>query len=1171
MMSRRNNAPDARDDILSATEDNRLVVAASRLLSNDRDSDNDRLRITSVGCASNCRVSIDCDGNVVIIPMANFSGVATFQYTVSDGRGGFDTATVSVNVGAVADAASLSVSNAHGTADTAIALNIAAALTDTDGSESLKIVIGGVPGGATLSHGTRNSDGTWTLTKAQLAGLTITPPTGSDADFNLTVKAITTESSNGNTATVTKTLAVTVDPASNTQPVLIVTDATGNEDQAIALNINAQNATSVVIAGVPAGAVLSAGTHNANGTWTLTAAQLVGLTITPPANSDVDFNLTVTITGAGDCDDDDDHHDRRHGNEGVGNGEDPPPPGHSYNWNDGAGTSPGRPGSRGGRDDDDRDSRSSGRRDDDDDDHDHGYGNDNHDDEDHDDCDHDDDCEVVTITKTLHVTVKAVADMPTLVASVGTGSSAAPIPLNISAALTDTDGSESLLVRVSGLPLGATLSAGTQVAGVWTLTAAQLAGLTLTVPSGTSGDFVLRVEAQSTEAENGDTKINAANLNLHLTVPSQPPVAQNDSNTAIEDGGAINGNVLDNDFDPDAGSVLSVVSPGNQSGIYGTLTLNASGVYTYTQNAGAQALAAGETVTVTFTYRAQDQFGSQSGLATLTITLTGVNDAPVVAGALSMTAVEDGALATLNLLTGASDIDHGFVLHTANYSGLLPGMSVTGNTLTVDASSATFQSLAAGAIGSYVVNYDVVDEHGALVHQTATVRVTGVNDAPVAADDNVYVQEDLLLSASGNVITGPGADIDPDNGAILTIAAASVGTHVLNYGTLVLNSDGSYTYTLNNTLQVVNNLHEGEFLSDSYTYTVRDQFGVSSSATVNVSIEGHNDTPFGIADTATTFTSDPAIITVLSNDGDIEDDGLTVLIWQQVAEGHGTATVNPDGTIRYQAPDNYFTAPGETEVFYYVLRDSFGAQSAPIRVDVTVLPDLNPNVAPVAFDSTVGVDEDAYDGNVFNYFDADPLDTHTFSVETGPSHGTIQLNVTVDGDFYQWLYTPNANYYGPDHFVFRVTDSGGAFDTGTIYINVLEVPDDPTITGTDGDDDLLGTIDADIIYGGLGNDSLTGGAGADWFVFAESGTGNADTVLDFNAAEGDVIDIRDLLSSFSGNLANYIHATEVSGDTVISVSPTGSPGGFQEVATLVGVTNLNLLDSLLIDERPVLA
>ncbi len=47
---------------------------------------------------------------------------------------------------------------------------------------------------------------------------------------------------------------------------------------------------------MPAGATLSAGTDNGDGSWTLTPAQLTGLTITPPANSDADFTLTVTST-----------------------------------------------------------------------------------------------------------------------------------------------------------------------------------------------------------------------------------------------------------------------------------------------------------------------------------------------------------------------------------------------------------------------------------------------------------------------------------------------------------------------------------------------------------------------------------------------------------------------------------------------------------------------------------------------------------------------------------------------------------------------------------------------------------------------------------------------------------------------------------------------------------
>src|SRR6185437_7897493 len=124
----------------------------------------------------------------------------------------------------------------------------------------------------------------------------------SDVDFNLTVKATSTEAAGGS-ATTTTTLSVTVNAVADA-PVVTVTPAVGNEDTAIALNIGAaladtdgsESITNITISGVPNGATLSAGTNNGNGTWTLTPAQLSGLSITPAANSDVDFNLTVSAT-----------------------------------------------------------------------------------------------------------------------------------------------------------------------------------------------------------------------------------------------------------------------------------------------------------------------------------------------------------------------------------------------------------------------------------------------------------------------------------------------------------------------------------------------------------------------------------------------------------------------------------------------------------------------------------------------------------------------------------------------------------------------------------------------------------------------------------------------------------------------------------------------------------
>jgi len=109
----------------------------------------------------------------------------------------------------------LSVSAAAGDEDTPIALDISAALLDTDGSETLSILIDNVPPGATLSAGTDLGGGSWSLAEADLAGLTITPATNDDGDFSLQVTAISTESGNGDTAQTVRELAVSVTPVND--------------------------------------------------------------------------------------------------------------------------------------------------------------------------------------------------------------------------------------------------------------------------------------------------------------------------------------------------------------------------------------------------------------------------------------------------------------------------------------------------------------------------------------------------------------------------------------------------------------------------------------------------------------------------------------------------------------------------------------------------------------------------------------------------------------------------------------------------------------------------------------------------------------------------------------------------------------------------------------------
>ena len=167
---------------------------------------------------------------------------------------------------------------------------------------TVDVVIGGVPTGATLSAGTDNGDGTWTLELGDLSGLTVTPPADSNDDFTLTVTATHTDP-DGDTATTISTLDVDVTGVAD-NPTVTVTDTSGAEDVAIPLNIGvaltdtdgSESITDITVSDVPTGATLSAGTDNGDGTWTLTTGDLANLTITPPPDSNVDFSLTVAAT-----------------------------------------------------------------------------------------------------------------------------------------------------------------------------------------------------------------------------------------------------------------------------------------------------------------------------------------------------------------------------------------------------------------------------------------------------------------------------------------------------------------------------------------------------------------------------------------------------------------------------------------------------------------------------------------------------------------------------------------------------------------------------------------------------------------------------------------------------------------------------------------------------------
>ncbi|MEO8022804.1 tandem-95 repeat protein [Polaromonas sp.] len=143
-----NDGPRAFGEVIASNEDEKLVIDPSLLLANDEDADIQRgeqqhLMIVAVDQAVNGVVSLE-GGHVVFTPTTNFSGEASFRYTVSDGAGGFSQAVAKVNVAAVNDAPTLFNRAFQGTEEVPINITVeqllAGVLDAEDGANGISFV-----------------------------------------------------------------------------------------------------------------------------------------------------------------------------------------------------------------------------------------------------------------------------------------------------------------------------------------------------------------------------------------------------------------------------------------------------------------------------------------------------------------------------------------------------------------------------------------------------------------------------------------------------------------------------------------------------------------------------------------------------------------------------------------------------------------------------------------------------------------------------------------------------------------------------------------------------------------------------------------------------------------------------------------------------------------------
>ncbi|MGR5260440.1 tandem-95 repeat protein, partial [Vibrio astriarenae] len=872
-----------------------------------------------------------------------------------------------------------------GTEDEPVALDIDAALTDTDGSENLSILIEDVPEGSSLSAGIDNGDGTWSLSPEELAGLEFTPAADFNGDVTLVVNATSTDVDTGTTATATQDVTIHISPANDapevsdgvtavtaednsitiTQEQLLVnaTDIDGDDLSAINLQTDDPNATIEM---------------NEDGSFTITpsddfygdinftydvtdgeevVATSLDLSVTPVNDAPVpedkaysveeDGSLTFTdaqlLAGATDIEGD------ALTVEGV-----------NYSGNDGILTDNGdgtytfAPNENFSGDVDLTFNVSDG---------------------------------TDTVTANIDVQVIEVNDPPVA------GHTAYTVQEDNSITISD----EQLLAKASDLE-GDVAIDSVNYTGTDGVFADNGDGTyTFSPNENFTGDISLDVTVIDEDGATADTTAGITVIEVN-----DPPVAGDTAYSVNEDEVLTFSaeQLLAQSSDIEGEVALESVG---YSGSDGILTDNGDGTFSFAPNANFNGDVALDVVVV-------DEDGA-TDTAIASIDVLPINDAPV-SGSTSYQVNEDGSITISQeqLLANTTDIE---------------GDDLTASNLTVDGNA----EVTANDDGSFTItpdadwngdidlSFDVTDGTDT-VQGKADLTVNPVNDLPQPEDKSYTVEEDGTLTFTDAQLLENATDIDGDT---LSIDGVSyTGTD----GILTDNGDGTYSFAPN----------------ENFSGDVELSFGVSDGtetvqASIDVQVTEVNDPPVA-GHTAYTIQEDNSITIsdeqLLANSSDVE--GEVAIDAVNYTGTDGVFTDNGDGTYTF-SPNENFTGDISLDV---TVTDEDGA-TADTTAGITV---IEVNDPPVAGDTAYSVNED----EVLT-FSAEQLLAQSSDIEGEVALESVSYSgsdgiLTDNGDG-TFSFAPNANFNGDVALDVVVVDEDGATDTATASIDVLPINDPP--------------------------------------------------------------------------------------------------------------------------------
>src|SRR5690554_5811798 len=507
--------------------------------------------------------------------------------------------------------------------------------------------------------------------------------------------------------------------------------------------------------------------------------------------------------------------------------------------------------------------------------------------------------------------------------------------------------------------------------------------------------------AVSVTVTDGTTPVTGTAAMPLTSLVNDAPVAMNDAISIVEDTIFTSTvSLLANDSDEE--SAITVIAGTYTTAQGGTISIATDGSYTYTP-------ALNFTGTDSVDYTITD--GSLTDTATLTITVSPVNDAPVAVDDAISIAEDTVFTSTVSLLANDSDVDSSFTAVAGTYT------TAQGGTIVIAADGQYVYTPKANFNGTDTVDYTITD--GSLTDTgTLTIVVTPVNDAPVANPDTATVVEDTLTTIN---VLGNDTDAEMDT---LTVTAATA-----LHGTVTTNPDGTLSYTPNTN-------YTG---ADTISYSITDGNGGTSSSVVNVTVTPVNDAPvLSFTNTLTNIAENSAMAGMVVTDANATDAEGEMLTYS-LNNMDGYYSIDPaTGIVTLtQAGADWVNAGNDLPAVSVTVTDGTTPVTGTAAMPLTSLV----NDAPVAMNDAISIVEDTIFTSTVSLLANDSDEESAITVIAG-TYTTAQggtISIATDGSY---TYTPALNFTGTDSVDYTITD-GSLTDTATLTITVSPVNDAP--------------------------------------------------------------------------------------------------------------------------------